>query len=216
VTQVTGEHVNQVPETTIERLPVYLRCLHEAQAMRIPVISSIGIAQMSGGNAAQVRKDLSYLGEFGTRGIGYEVDSLAGHIAKALGLTQQRRVALVGLGRLGSALLSYGGFGDRGMTWVAVYDSDPDKVGTPAGGGLLVRGSAELAATLPELGPDIAVITTPASSAQEVADALVAAGVCSILNFAPVTLEVPEHVTLRQVDLSVELQILSFHLAEGS
>lgn len=207
--------MNQVPETTIERLPVYLRCLHEAQAMRVPVISSVGLAQMAGGNAAQVRKDLSYLGELGTRGIGYEVDSLAGHIARALGLTQQRRVALVGLGRLGGALLSYGGFGDRGMTWVAVYDSDPDKVGTLAGGGLLVRPVDDLAASLPELGADIAVITTPAQSAQAVADALVAAGVRSILNFAPVTLGVPENVTLRQVDLSVELQILSFHLAEG-
>lgn len=206
--------MNQVPETTIERLPVYLRCLHEAQAMRIPVISSEGIAQMSGGNAAQVRKDLNYLGELGTRGIGYEVDALAGHIARALGLTQQRKVALVGLGRLGGALLSYGGFGDRGLTWVAVYDADPDKIGSKAGGGLVVQPFDELAATLPALGPSIAVITTPAQAAQSVADALVAAGIRSILNFAPVTLEVPEHVTLRQVDLSVELQILSFHLAE--
>jgi redox-sensing transcriptional repressor len=215
VTRVTGEHVNQVPETTIQRLPIYLRCLHEAQAMRIPVISSEGIALMSGGNAAQVRKDLNYLGELGTRGIGYDVDDLAGHIARALGLTKQRHVALVGLGHLGSALLSYGGFGDRGLTWVAVYDTDPDKVGVMTPSGLVVRPFAELAATVPGLGPDIAVITTPASAAQEVADALVAAGIRSILNFAPVTLEVPEHVTLRQVDLSVELQILSFHLAEG-
>jgi redox-sensing transcriptional repressor len=215
VTNVPADHVNQVPETTIERLPVYLRCLHEAQAMRIPVISSEGIAQMAGGNAAQVRKDLNYLGELGTRGIGYEVDSLAGHIARALGLTQQRRVALVGLGRLGGALLSYGGFGDRGLTWVAVYDADPDKIGSLAGSGLSVLSIDDLAATLPGLGPDIAVITTPAQSAQSVADALVAAGIRSILNFAPVTLDVPAQVTLRQVDLSVELQILSFHLAEG-
>jgi redox-sensing transcriptional repressor len=213
--RVTGEHVNQVPETTIQRLPIYLRCLHEAQAMRIPVISSEGIALMSGGNAAQVRKDLNYLGELGTRGIGYDVDDLAGHIARALGLTKQRHVALVGLGHLGSALLSYGGFGDRGLTWVAVYDTDPDKVGVMTPSGLVVRPFAELTATVPGPGPDIAVITTPASAAQEVADALVAAGIRSILNFAPVTLEVPEHVTLRQVDLSVELQILSFHLAEG-
>ena len=207
--------MNQVPETTIARLPVYLRCLHEAQAMRTRVISSEGIAQMSGGNAAQVRKDLNHLGELGTRGIGYDVDSLAGHIARALGLTQQRRVALVGLGRLGSALLSYGGFGDRGLTWVAVYDVDPDKIGSTSGGGLVVQPFDELAATLPGLAVDIAVLTTPAQSTQSVADALVAVGIRSILNFAPVTLEVPEHVTLRQVDLSVELQILSFHLAEG-
>jgi redox-sensing transcriptional repressor len=215
VTRVSGEHVNQVPETTIERLPVYLRCLHEAQARRIPVISSVGIAQMSGGNAAQVRKDLSYLGELGTRGIGYDVDALAGHIARALGLTAQRRVALVGLGRLGGALLSYGGFGDRGMTWAVVYDADPEKVGTQAAGGLVVLGVDTIAETLPGSGADIAVITTPAQSAQSVADALVASGVRCILNFAPVTLEVPETVTLRQVDLSVELQILSFHLAKG-
>lgn len=212
---VTGEHAGQVPATTIARLPVYLRCLHEAQAMRIPLISSEGIAQMSGGNAAQVRKDLNYLGELGTRGIGYDVDVLAGHIARALGLGQQRRVALVGLGRLGSALLSYGGFGDRGMTWVAVFDADPDKIGTTGGAGLTVSSMSDVAETLVRTSADIAVITTPAQSAQAVADTLIAAGVRSILNFAPVTLEVPEHVTLRQVDLSVELQILSFHLAKG-
>lgn len=183
--------------------------------MRIPVISSVGIAQMSGGNAAQVRKDLSYLGELGTRGLGYDVDVLAGHIVRVLGLTGQRRVALIGLGRLGSALLSYGGFGDRAMTWVAVFDADPDKIGTIAGAGLTVHSIDEVAATLPGMAVDIAVITTPAQSAQSVADTLIAAGVRSILNFAPVTLEIPEHVTLRQVDLSVELQILSFHLAEG-
>ncbi len=214
MTSVTGERVNQVPDSTIARLPVYLRCLHEAQAMRIPVINSVGIAQMSGGNAALVRKDLNHLGELGTRGLGYDVDVLAGHIARVLGLTVQRRVVLVGLGRLGGALLNYGGFGDRGMTWVAVFDTDRDKIGTKAGAGLTVR-SLDEAATLSGLAADIAVITTPAQSAQSVADTLVAAGVLSILNFAPVTLEVPGHVTLRQVDLSVELQILSFHLAKG-
>ena len=183
--------------------------------MRIRMISSEGIAQRSGGNAAQVRKDLNHLGELGTRGLGYDVEVLAGHIARVLGLEQQRRVALVGLGRLGSALLSYGGFGDRGMTWVAVFDADPDKIGTTADAGLIVRPMSDMAEILPEAAVDIAVITTPAQSAQAVADRIIAAGVRSILNFAPVTLEVPEHVTLRQVDLSVELQILSFHLAKG-
>lgn len=205
------DHAN-VPQTTINRLPIYLRCLMKAQEMRMPVINSLGIAEMAGTNAPQVRKDLSYLGELGTRGIGYDVDALIAHIYRWLGLTSDRRTAIVGFGRLGSALLGYGGFGERGFTVVAVFDADRGKVGTrPLG--IEVYDVADLEPVLQELLVDIVIVTTPAEKAQAVAERVAAAGVKAILNFAPVRLELPNDVAVRQVDLSTELQILSFYLA---
>lgn len=201
-----------VPQTTINRLPIYLRCLLQAQAMRMPVINSLGIAEMAGTNAPQVRKDLSYLGELGTRGIGYDVDSLIVHISRWLGLTADRRTAIVGFGRLGQALLGYGGFGERGFSVVAIFDADQAKVGTRPGG-IAVSDIAELETVLGELLVDIAILTTPVAVSQHVAERIVAGGVNAILNFAPVRLELPPEVAVRQVDLSTELQILSFHLA---
>jgi len=203
-----------VPQTTIQRLPLYLRALLQAEEARRPVVNSVDIAEMCGTNAAQVRKDLSYLGELGTRGIGYDVEALIAHISSVLGITQQRRVALVGLGRLGSALLSYRGFAERGFEAVAVFDSDPAKIGSRAGS-LTVVSTDDFEAVLEEQDVEIVILTTPAGVTQQLADRAVAAGVKAILNFAPVRLTVPETVALRQVCLSTDLQVLSFHLAQG-
>lgn len=201
-----------VPQTTIARLPIYLRCLLQAQAAQMPVVNSGTIAKMMGSNPAQVRKDFSYLGELGTRGIGYDVASLISHISRRLGLTATRRVAIVGFGRLGQALQSYGGFHERGFEVVAVFDTDPAKVGVGFGQ-LVVRHIDEMRTTLPEEGAEIVIIATPAGVAQRMADAAVASGVKAILNFAPISIEVPEEVAVRHVEMAVELQILSFHLA---
>ena len=159
-----------------------------------------------------VRKDLSYLGEFGTRGIGYEVDQLILYVSRVLGLTTPRKVAIIGMGRLGPALLGYTGFAERGFDVVAVFDKSPDKIGTKQRG-LTVQDVARLPEVAAAAGIDIAIIATPVRVAQAVADLLMESGVRAILNFAPVHLEVPQGVHLRQVDLSVELQILSFYLA---
>lgn len=204
--------MDRVPEQTINRLPIYLRCLLQAQALNMPVVNSLGLAQMAGTNAAQVRKDLSYLGELGTRGIGYDVEALIAHISHVLGVSETRRVAIVGFGRLGSALLGYRGFEERGFDVVGVFDADPAKVGTPVAG-TVVRSMDELEEGLRTLEVEVVLLTVPAEVAQDVADRIVAAGVRAILNFAPVRLEVPDDVKVRPVDLSVELQVLSFHLA---
>lgn len=201
----------RVPPTAVARLPLYLRCLGEAREQGKAILSSKDLAELAGGNAAQVRKDLSYLGEFGIRGIGYEVESLTQHISRWLGLTRRHNVAIVGLGRLGSALLGYRGFAEKGFEVVAAFDEDPSKVGTDYGG-VVVEDVSELPARVREREIEIAIVTTPASAAQQVADILVESGTRAILNFAPVFLEVPDEVNCRQVDLSVELQILCFHL----
>lgn len=202
----------RVPPTTIARLPLYLRCLIDAQKRQVLVVSSQELAGLAGGNAAQVRKDLSYLGEFGTRGIGYEVDQLILHISRVLGLTRPRRVAIVGMGRLGPALLGYAGFSEKGFDVAAVFDKSPSKVGKRVGG-LTVRDVADMPQVVQRLGIEVAIIATPAAVAQRVAEQLVESGVRAILNFAPTHLDVSPDVHVRQVDLSVELQILSFHLA---
>jgi redox-sensing transcriptional repressor len=208
-----------VPQTTIQRLPLYLRCLLEAQAQRRPVINSVEVAEMCGTNAAQVRKDLSYLGELGMRGIGYDVEALISHISGVLGITERRRAALIGYGRLGGALLGYTGFPERGFEIVAVIDSDPAKVGTEArtlGGPIVVSSADDLEQTLIEVNAEIVILATPAGVTQELADRVVKAGVAAILNLAPVRLVVPESVAVRQVCLSTDLQVLSFYLAQNT
>jgi redox-sensing transcriptional repressor len=207
----------RIPQATVARLPLYLRALGEAGAQHTTTLSSEGLAALAGVNAAQVRKDLSHLGSYGTRGVGYDVAYLVRQINRQLGLTEERRVAIIGAGNLGRALASYGGFAARGFHVAALLDSDPAKVGTTAGE-LTVQPASDLARVVFEQRVSVAMITTPASAAQAVADAVVAAGVGSILNFAPTTIQVPGHVALRQVDLAVELQILSFYeqLAEVS
>ena len=172
--------------------------------------SSNDLASAAGVNSAKLRKDLSYLGSYGTRGVGYDIEFLQYHVARALGQTQDWDVVIVGVGRLGSALCAYNGFSSRGIRIAALVDSDPAKVGTKIGG-LTVAPMSKLASLVRQHGVAIAVIATPGEAAQEVADALVAAGITSILNFAPAVVSVPDDVAVRKVDLSIELQILAYH-----
>jgi redox-sensing transcriptional repressor len=173
-------------------------------------VSSERLADLAGVNAAKVRKDLSYLGSYGTRGVGYDVEYLLYQMSRELGLTHDWPVVIVGAGNLGAALANYGGFGDRGFPVLALVDVDPAKVGTTVNG-VRVCHLDDLPALVTVRGGTIGVVATPAGAAQEAADQLVAAGVTSILNFAPVVLTVPNGVTIRKVDLAVELQILSFY-----
>jgi redox-sensing transcriptional repressor len=200
----------EIPEASVARLPVYLRALSGLAEAGHVTVSSEGLAAAAGVNSAKVRKDLSHLGSYGTRGVGYEVDELVQHISNALGLTQRWSVVIVGVGNLGHALAGYGGFATRGFRIAGLLDADPARVGERLAG-RTVRHIDELAAVVREGDVSIGVIATPAGAAQDVCDALVAAGVTSILNFAPTVLSVPEGVDLRKVDLALELQILSFH-----
>ncbi len=200
----------RIPEATVARLPLYLRALDEAARERMVTISSDVLAVRAGVNAPQVRKDLSHLGSYGTRGVGYDVAYLLRQINRQLGLTEDRRVAIIGAGNLGRALASYGGFPARGFHVVAAFDVDPAKVGLQLGQAQ-VHPTASLIEVFHAERVAIAVIATPAAAAQGVADAAVAAGAASILNFAPTTISVPRQVALRQVDLGIELQILSFY-----
>lgn len=192
------------------RLPVYLRSLVEVAEAKTPTISSERLAELAGVNAAKVRKDLSYLGSYGTRGVGYDVEFLLYQISRELGLTQDWPVVIVGLGNLGHALANYRGFPARGFRIVALVDADQGKVGERIGD-LAVRHIGELPEVVATEQVAIGIIATPAAAAQDVADQLVEAGVTSILNFAPSVISVPPHVSLRKVDLSIELQILSFY-----
>ena len=199
----------RIPEATVARLPVYLRILYDLAADRVASVSSERLAELAGVNAAKVRKDLSYLGSYGTRGVGYEVDYLTYQMSRELGLTHDWPVVIVGAGNLGQALANYAGFDERGFPVAAVVDIDPAKVGTTIGR-VPVRHIDELP-ELVDAGQAIGVIATPAGAAQDAADRLVGAGVTAILNFAPQILTVPRGVSVRKVDLAVELQILSFY-----
>ena len=200
----------KIPEATVARLPLYLRSLLEGQHAGLTTISSERLAELAGVNAAKVRKDLSYLGSYGTRGVGYDVEYLLFQMQRELGLTHDWPVAIVGLGNLGQALANYGGFGDRGFQVRALVDADAARVGERIGD-LVIDHLDDLPKVVSERGIAIGVIATPAFAAQEVAELLVSAGVHSILNFAPAVLAVSEGVSLRKVDLATELQILSFY-----
>ena len=202
--------LQDVPEATVARLPVYLRALHELAEAGCTTVSSEALAGAAGVGSAKLRKDLSHLGSYGTRGVGYEVQELVVHISRALGLGRRWSVVLVGVGNLGLALAGYGGFADRGFCIVGLLDSDPARIGTRVGD-LVVRSLDELDEVVGAAGASIGVIATPAEAAQDVCDRLVRAGVTSVLNFAPALLQVPDGVDVRKVDLSNELQILSFH-----
>jgi len=199
-----------IPEATVARLAVYLRVLTALGEQSTGTVSSEELAAAAGVNSAKLRKDLSYLGSYGTRGVGYDVASLTEHIARALGLGQHRSVVLIGVGNLGHALAGYAGFATKGFHIAALFDADPGRIGEIING-LPVRPMGQLAEVCAGEHVSIGVIATPGSAAQDVCDRLVAAGVTSILNFAPVVLAVPTGVDVRKVDLSVELQILSFH-----
>lgn len=200
-----------IPEATVARLPVYLRSLLAVAEERNQVtVSSEALAAMAGVNAAKVRKDLSYLGSYGTRGVGYDVEYLLYQITRELGLTRDLRAAIVGIGNLGSALASFKGFAERGFRVAALFDKDESIIGTSVGD-LTVRDLDDLKELAADEPIAIGIITTPQEAAQEVAERLVDAGVKSILTFAPEVVKVPPDIVVRKVDLSIELQILSFY-----
>jgi redox-sensing transcriptional repressor len=199
-----------IPEATVARLAVYLRSLTGLGELGTATVSSESLATAAGVNSAKLRKDLSYLGSYGVRGVGYDVALLTEQIQRTLGLHTNRAVALIGVGHLGQALAGYAGFASRGFRIAALVDSDSGLVGSRLRG-LTVQHIEKLDEVVASENIAIAVIAVPASSAQEVCDRLVRAGVTSILNFAPAVLMVPRHVDVRKVDLAAELQILSFH-----
>ncbi|WP_375489673.1 redox-sensing transcriptional repressor Rex [uncultured Jatrophihabitans sp.] len=200
----------RVPDATVARLATYLRVLGTFSGRTTDTVSSEELAAAAGVNSAKLRKDLSYLGSYGIRGVGYDVATLTEQIERTLGLTVHRSVALIGVGNLGQALAGYAGFASRGFRVAALIDAAPGLIGATVRG-LTVRDVAELETVVAEHSIDIAVLAVPAANAQEICDRIVACGITSILNFAPVTLSVPGHVDVRKVDLAAELQILSFH-----
>jgi redox-sensing transcriptional repressor len=199
-----------IPEATVGRLPLYLRSLVEIAAGGQTTVSSEELAEAAGVTSAKVRKDLSHLGSYGTRGVGYDVAYLIHQVRRELGLTQGWPIAIVGIGNLGHALANYRGFGERGFRVAALVDVDPEKVGERIGD-LKVRHLRDLPVLVADERVAIGIIATPGSAVQQVADAMVAAGIRSILNFAPAVVAVPPGVTLRKVDLAIELQILAYH-----
>lgn len=205
-----GADRRRVPDATVARLPVYLRILGDLADRDAVSVSSEELAEQAGVNAAKVRKDLSYLGTYGTRGVGYDVDQLTIEMRAVLGLTEEWGIVIVGAGNLGQALAGYQGFEARGYRVVGVVDVDPQRIGRELGG-CTVAPLDDLAQIVADHGVAIGVIATPPTAAAEVADRLVAAGITSILNFAPIELNVPAGVSVRKVDLAVELQILSYH-----
>jgi redox-sensing transcriptional repressor len=198
-----------IPEATVARLAVYLRVLTDLADAGRATVSSGELASAAGVNPAGLRKDLSHLGPCGVRGVGYDVDALRDRVAAVLGGEQSRACVLVGIGNLGSALADYAGFGTRGFEFVGIFDAAPERVGQRIGGHTVLAVD-RLEEVVARTGASIGVIATPAAVAQQLCDRLVAAGVRSILNFAPVALAAPAGVDVRQVDLSVELQVLAF------
>jgi redox-sensing transcriptional repressor len=199
-----------IPEATVGRLPIYLRSLVEMAERGASMISSGDLAEAAGVNSAKVRKDLSYLGSYGTRGVGYDVAYLIHQVRRELGLTQDWPVLIAGAGNLGHALSNYKGFTARGFRIAAIVDNSKEKVGERIGS-IIVEHIDRLGQICRREDVAIGVICTPAPAAQEVADRMVAAGIRSILNFAPAVITVPEHVSVRKVDLSIELQILAYY-----
>ena len=206
----TTDSARDIPEATVARLPVYLRALITLADQGTATCSSEELAAAAGVNSAKLRKDLSYLGSYGTRGVGYDVDYLRYQIAREIGVTQDWPVVIVGIGNLGHALANYSGFRSRGFRVVALLDADPVREGEVVAG-VEVRPFDHLEQIVSEHDVAIGVIATPALAAQDVADRMVACGVTSILNFAPSVIAVPDGVDVRKVDLSIELQILAYH-----
>lgn len=203
--------MRKIAESTVRRLSLYLRFLEEFEEQGASTVSSEALAQRGGTTSAQVRKDLSFFGSFGKRGLGYPVGALKTQLRDILGLDRRYRVVVVGAGKIGSALVQYGGFRARGFDLVAIYDSDPRKIGREWNG-LTVRPVGDLERDLEREPADIAAVVTPAEAAQSVADRLVQCGITAILNFAPVQLQVPDSVTVKTVNLVLELEALSYVL----
>jgi redox-sensing transcriptional repressor len=204
----------RIADSTVRRLSMYLRYLEELDARGRPSASSEELASLSGTTSAQVRKDLSFFGSFGKRGLGYPVHELVVRIREILGLEREWRVAIIGAGKIGVALANYGGFLQRGFHVVGMYDSDPGKIGG-SWGASDVRDIARLAVDVETAGIDIAVLAVPATVAQIVVDRVVGSGIKAILNFAPAQLQVPDGITLKNVNMAMELEGLSFALANA-
>ena len=203
--------VRRIADSTVRRLSLYLRFLEESTNRGLVTISSDELARRGGTTSAQVRKDLSFFGSFGKRGLGYSVPELTESLREILGLRRDWQVIIVGAGKIGTALAQYRGFRQRGFRVTAVYDRDPKKIGT-RWDSLTVRDMAEIERDIAKEHPDIAVLTTPAEEAQVVVDRLVSAGMRALLNFAPIQLQVPADVTLKNVNMAMELEGLSFAL----
>jgi redox-sensing transcriptional repressor len=204
----------KIPEMTIRRLSVYTRCLLQLEEDGVKTVSSTELAERFSLNSAQVRKDLAYFGEFGVRGIGYYVSGLKAELQRILGLDREWAVALVGFGNLGSALFHYKGFGRQGFRIAVVIDDDPAKIGREIDAVPIVS-SRDIAREIKARGIQIAIIAVPPEAAQTVTEQLVAAGIKAVLNFAPTRLRVARDIRLKNVDLSIELETLSFYLAKG-
>jgi len=204
--------VKHIAESTVRRLSAYLRFLEDFEGRGLSTISSDELASRGGTTSAQVRKDLSFFGSFGKRGLGYSVRELAGRLREILGIGREWRVVIIGAGKIGAALAQYRGFRQRGFTILAAYDINPDKVGRKLEG-IPVRGIDQLDADLRRDRPDIVVLTVPGEEAQALVDRAVRAGIKAILNFAPIQLSVPADVTVRTVNMAMELEGLSFALA---
>ena len=205
----------QVSELTTNRLSVYLRCLNDLDGAGVQTISSQALAEQFHLNAAQIRKDLAYFGEFGVRGVGYYVKDLRRHLRQILGLDRKRRVAIMGAGNLGLALADYPGFRQEGFEIAAMFDASPDKIGQHSRGGVPIFDIKDLKRVTRRDRLDIAMLAVPAAAAQPVVDQVVNAGIKAILNFSPGALKVPHDVKLKSVDLTVSLESLSFYLAQG-
>jgi len=203
--------VRRIADSTVRRLSLYLRFLEESTERGLVTISSDELARRGGTTSAQVRKDLSFFGSFGKRGLGYSVPELTESLREILGLRRDWQVIIVGAGKIGTALAQYRGFRQRGFHVTAVYDRDPKKIGT-RWDTLTVRDMSDIERDIAKDHPDIAVLTTPADEAQSVVDRLVAAGMRALLNFAPIQLQVPSEVTLKNVNMAMELEGLSFAL----
>src|SRR3989475_4589769 len=204
--------MRKIAESTVRRLSLYLRFLEHSQGQGHTTISSADLARRGGTTSAQVRKDLSFFGSFGKRGLGYPVGELAARLRDILGLRRTYRIVVIGAGRIGGALVQYPGFRQRGFNVSAIYDKDPHKVGS-RWNGLVVRDVRHIEADLAKEPTDIAIVVTPAEAAQDVVDRLVHSGVKAILNFAPVQLAVPADVVVKSVNMALELETLSFSLS---
>jgi redox-sensing transcriptional repressor len=214
-TSKAKQSLDQVSELTTNRLSVYLRCLRELDSAGVRTISSQALAEQFHLNAAQIRKDLAYFGEFGVRGVGYYVRDLRRHLRQILGLDRKLRVAIIGAGNLGLALADYPGFRQEGFEITALFDNLSEKVGQQSRGGVPIHDIHDLKKFARRDAVSIAVIAVPAPSAQRVVDLVIASGIKAVLNFSPGTLQVPADVKLKSVDLTVSLESLSFYLARG-
>jgi redox-sensing transcriptional repressor len=204
-----------ISELTIARLSVYLRCVDQLLDLGVETVSSQELAKRFNLNSAQIRKDLAYFGEFGVRGVGYNVGELRQYVVEILGLDRERRLLIVGAGNLGNALCHYSGFSSGSFLVVGVLDSDPTRIGDATPSGLLVEDAERMSEIVAQRRVDIGVITTPPGSAQRVCDAMVDAGLRAVLNFAPIRVRAPEKVLVKTVDLKVHLEELSFFLAHA-